>query len=141
MTETEMTKKTEKEMTGRAGGTAREIPLSAEEASCAVNALRCYRDRLLDLSYDDGGPLRRALDAARDLHEGIAASRRGDGGSTARAGLAGLTLLAEAVSLHAETLGGMKLSAGSPLGEAEAAASRLLTRLAAEIRAGKGGAL
>lgn len=141
MTEKEMTEKTEKEMTGRDGGTPREMPLSAEEASCAIDALRCYRDRLWGVSYDDGGPLRRALDAARALHEGIVASRRGDGGSTARAGLAGLTLLAEAVSLHSETLGGMKLSADSPLGEAEAAASRLLTRLAAEIRAGKGGAL
>lgn len=119
-----------------------EIALSAEEAACAIDALGCYNERLWGLYPSKGGPLRGAIDASARLLKDIASSRRADGGSTVRAGLGGLTLLAEAASLLSESLGGMKLSADSPLGKADAAASRLLTRLVAEMRtAGKGAGL
>lgn len=116
-----------------------EMALSAEEAACAIDALRNYRDRLWGLNPSDDGPLRGVIGASVRLSEDIASSRRADGGSTARTGLGGLALLAEAASLLSDTLCGMKMSADSPLGKVDAAASRLLTRLVAEIRsAGKG---
>lgn len=128
-------KRLQRDMTERKEKTV-ELSLSAEEAACALDALWHYKDRLWSLRPAPGGPLRGVADGAQALYDALYASwRPGGGPASARVGLSGLTLLAEAAALLSDTLGGMKMSSSGPLGSADAAASRLCTRLVGEMRA------